>query len=131
MAKQTPEGAVKDRVKKILDKHGAYRVMPVSNGMGAHGVPDFLACVRGVFVGIEAKAGKNRPTALQLSNLRRIHEAGGCALVINEDSLPHLDGLLAVVRIGGQQISNYDYFERQLQAEGDDAPKKRPKGETP
>lgn len=129
MAKQTPEGAVKDRVKKILDNHGAYRVMPVSNGMGAHGVPDFLACVRGMFVGIEAKAGKNMPTALQLSNLRRIHEAGGCALVINEDTVLFLDGVLASVRIGGQQISNYEQYERQLQDEGDDAPKKRPKQE--
>ena len=127
----TPEALVKQRIKLTLDAHGAYRVMPVSNGMGAHGIPDFLVCLNGRFVGIEAKAGKNRPTALQISNLRRIHEAGGCALVINEDSLPHLDGLLSAVRIGGQQISNYEYFERQLQAEGDDAPKKRPKGETP
>jgi hypothetical protein len=50
-------------------------------------------------------------------------------LVINEDSLLHLDGLLSAVRIGGQQISNYDWYERQLQAEGDDAPKKRLKQE--
>ena len=122
----TPESKVKAKIHKILVKHDAYAVNYIGGMHANNGTPDILACVRGMFVGIEAKAGKNRPTALQLSNLRRIHEAGGCALVINEESLPHLDGLLHAVRIGGQQISNYEWFERQLQAEGDDAPRKRP-----
>lgn len=121
----TPESKVKAKIHKILAKHEAYAVNYIGGMHANNGTPDILACVRGMFVGIEAKAGKNRPTALQLSNLRRIHEAGGCALVINEQTLVHLDGLLHTVRIGGQQISNYEYFERQLQAEGDDAPRKR------
>ena len=83
----TPEAKVKTLIKAHLDGHGAYRVMPVSNGMGAHGIPDFLVCLNGRFIGIEAKAGKGRPTALQLSNLRSIFAAGGTALVINENNL--------------------------------------------
>jgi hypothetical protein len=36
---------------------------------------------------IEAKAGRGVPTALQEKNMREIKEAGGRALVINEESL--------------------------------------------
>lgn len=121
----TPESLVKKKIHKILAKHDAYAVNYIGGMHANNGTPDILACVRGMFVGIEAKAGKNRPTALQLSNLRRIHEAGGCALVINEENIIHLDGLLHAVRIGGQQISNYEWFERQQTPEGDNAPRKR------
>jgi Holliday junction resolvase len=90
----TPEGAVKKKIKAILTENGAYWVMPVSNGMGNHGVPDFLVCCNGRFIGIEAKAGTNKPTALQQHNIDRIFDAGGYALVINEDNLHVLQELL-------------------------------------
>lgn len=90
MAKQTPEGRVKAVIKLALATRGAYFFMPVSNGMGVMGTPDILACVWGRFVAIEAKAGTNKPTALQIRSLQRIHEAGGLALVINESNLDYL-----------------------------------------
>lgn len=114
----TPEAKVKEWIKKILALHGAYRVMPVSNGMGAHGIPDFLVCHCGRFIGIEAKAGSNRPTELQLSNLRQIEAAGGVGLVINENNLDLLDGVLHVIRINGKPESNYRLFEREKEADG-------------
>ena len=117
---QTPEAKVKAKIKRILMEHEAYSVMPVSNGMGAHGIPDFLVCVRGRFLGIEAKAGSNRPTDLQLSNLRRIAETGGVALVINEDNVHELDGWLHVIKINGAVQSNYGLFERPQEADGPD-----------
>lgn len=86
MAK-TPEGKVKDAVKDILKKHGAYYTMPVASGYGNVGVPDILACYRGRFIAIECKAGRGKPTALQLSNLNSIALAGGVALIINETNL--------------------------------------------
>lgn len=120
MAK-TPEARVKDAIKMVLGKHNAYRVMPVSNGMGAHGIPDFLVCHHGRFIGIEAKAGKGRPTELQLSNLRRIDEAGGIGLVINENNIEELDGVLHVIRINGTPESNYRLFEREKETDGPDS----------
>lgn len=116
----TPEARVKSHIKGILTAHGAYRVMPVSNGMGAHGIPDFLVCHCGRFIGIEAKAGRNRPTELQLSNLRQIEEAGGVGLVINEDNLDELNGVLHVIKINGSPQSNYRLFERPQEADGPD-----------
>lgn len=120
----TPEAKVKGHIKTVLDIHGAYRVMPVSNGMGAHGIPDFLVCLNGRFIGIEAKAGKGKPTALQLSNLRRIYEAGGTSLVINEHNLPHLDGWLSVVKMGGRAFTNIEQYETAPEPETD-GPRKR------
>ena len=83
----TPEAKVKAKIKAILKAHGAYYAMPIGTGYGSSGVPDFLVCLNGEFLAIEAKAGKGVPTALQLKNLREIEVAGGRTLVINEQSL--------------------------------------------
>ena len=83
----TPEAKVKKRVKVILKELGAYYTMPVTGGFGTSGAPDFLVCLNGRFVGIECKAGKGKPTALQEKNLHDIAQAGGQALVINEENV--------------------------------------------
>jgi hypothetical protein len=70
-----------------LKKHDIYYAMPIGTGYGNSGVPDFLCCINGHFVAIEAKAGRGVPTALQEKNLREIDKAGGWTLVINEESL--------------------------------------------
>ena len=83
----TPEAKVKEKIKKILKEHGAYYAMPMGTGYGNSGVPDFLVCLNGEFLAIEAKAGRGVPTALQEKNMRDIEKAGGRTLVINEQSL--------------------------------------------
>jgi pantoate kinase len=89
-----PEALVKKKIRAILDEFGAYYAMPVGTGYGNSGVPDFLVCCNGRFIGIEAKAGNNQPTALQQAHIQRIFDAGGYALVINEDTLHVLQELL-------------------------------------
>jgi hypothetical protein len=78
----------------LLKQHGAYAVNYIGGAMGNNGTPDILACVDGRFVGIEAKAGKGKPTALQVRALALIDAAHGLALVINEASLPYLEECL-------------------------------------
>lgn len=90
----TPEVKVKSKVKAVLKNLGAYYVMPVTGGYGNSGAPDFLVCYKGRFIGIECKAGRNKPTALQEKNLREIEDAGGSALVINEENV--VDVLLLI-----------------------------------
>ena len=90
----TPEVKIKKQIRKILDEAGAYYAMPIGSGYGNSGVPDFLVCVSGKFVGIEAKAGKGKTTALQEAHLSRIRSAGGVAVVINEDNIHTLKELL-------------------------------------
>jgi hypothetical protein len=88
---QTPEAKVKAKIKDILKKHNVYYAMPIGTGFGNAGVPDFLCCVNGKFLAIEAKAGKGTTTALQEKNLRNIREEGGVALVINETNLADIE----------------------------------------
>lgn len=87
----TPEAKVKNKIKAILKSHNVYYAMPMGTGFGNSGVPDFLCCVNGKFVGIEAKAGKGTTTALQDKNLAQIRESGGVTLVINETNLSHIE----------------------------------------
>lgn len=91
----TPESKVKKQVKKILDDVGAYHFSPMMDGYGRSGVPDIIACVKGKFVGIECKAGKNEPTLLQKHNMKLINQAGGLAIVINESNI---EALLTLVK---------------------------------
>lgn len=90
----TPEAKVKQKVKQILNLIGAYYVMPVTGGYGTQGAPDFLVCFHGNFIGIETKAGNNKPTALQELNMNKIAAAGGIAFVVREDDLPTLEAKL-------------------------------------
>ena len=96
----TPEGKVKNEVKKVLKRYNAFFHMVVPCGYGQNGFPDFVACVPltvtpgmvgktiGVFVGIETKApGKiKHTTPLQRRTLREIGEASGVAVVADDAS---------------------------------------------
>lgn len=86
----TPEAKVKEKIKKILKEHNVYFAMPMGTGYGNSGVPDFLCCVNGKFLAIEAKAGRGIPTALQEKNMRDIRLAGGTTLVVNETNIEEL-----------------------------------------
>jgi Holliday junction resolvase len=82
---QTPEGKVKDKVKRLLKKYGAYYFMPVQSGYGAPTL-DILACYRGIFVAIETKAPGKKPTARQELTIKQIKEARGQVYVIDGDT---------------------------------------------
>ena len=86
----TPEAKVKRKVVDILKGAKAYYFFPATGGYGRSGVPDIVCCWRGMFIGIECKAGKNTPTALQEKELEFIRKAGGCAFVVNEETVVDL-----------------------------------------
>tara|TARA_R100000995_G_scaffold21814_1_gene9203 strand:+ start:2214 stop:2507 length:294 start_codon:yes stop_codon:yes gene_type:complete len=90
----TPEAKVKKKAVQILKELSAYYFYPVTGGYGRSGVPDIIVCYRGLFIGIECKAGKNKPTPLQEKNMEDIRKAGGIALVINEDNVSRLSRIL-------------------------------------
>lgn len=83
----TPEAKVKKRVVNVLKENDAYYFFPATGGYGRSGVPDIVGCYRGVFFGIECKAGSNKPTALQEAEMRKIREANGITLVVNEENI--------------------------------------------
>jgi len=84
----TNEAGVKDEVKKILNRTpDCWWYMPVQTGYGVHGIPDFIACVRGSFIAIETKFGRNKLSAWQERQKVGIMEAKGTYFVVNETSL--------------------------------------------
>ena len=90
----TPEAKVKKVVVKQLKGLGAYYFFPATGGYGKSGVPDVVGCFKGMFFGIECKAGNNTPTPLQEKNLRDIRAASGFELVVNEENMENVGELL-------------------------------------
>ena len=85
---QTPEGKVKDKIKKILTAHKIYYAMPIGTGYGNSGVPDFLCCMKGKFLAIEAKADmKSHATQLQLKHGNDIEISGGSWWLVHADNI--------------------------------------------
>lgn len=76
---KTPEGRVKDAVRKYLKSIGAYIFSPVQMGIGATTL-DLLCCIRGKFVVIEVKAAGKVPTPRQTLTMNEISRAGGIAI---------------------------------------------------
>ena len=97
MAK-TPEGKVKDAVRKILTEFGIYHFMPPGMGFGRAGIPDIICCFQGKFIAIECKAGRGKTTALQDREIDAIRAAGGTAWVINELTIMELKEKLQWMR---------------------------------
>lgn len=104
----TPEAKVKKKVVTMLKDAGAYYFYPVTGGYGRSGVPDIVACLDGNFVGIECKAGKNKPTPLQKKNLDEILSAGGVALVINENNM---DAVADMILGGIKRVSKKGFSD--------------------
>ena len=94
----TKEGLVKAKVRKILQAHKVYCFAPAANGFGRTGIPDFVCCVNGYFFAIECKAGTNKPTALQRMEISGITDAGGVAIVVNEDNLGDIAKIIEGLR---------------------------------
>lgn len=82
----TPEGRVKAAVKKLLKERGIWFYMPVQNGMGVVGIPDFICCWEGAFLAIETKAPGKRTnlTPNQERRIYEIHKAKGAAIVVDD-----------------------------------------------
>jgi hypothetical protein len=79
----TPEGKVKSALDKMLKAERVWFYPPQAGPFGSAGIPDRVAVVAGLFVGIECKAdATKRPTALQLKCMADIEAAGGKCFVV-------------------------------------------------
>lgn len=94
----TPEGKVKDRVKKLLRAYNVYYHMPVMNGMGAPTL-DFVCCHNGRYITIETKAPGKKPTPRQEITMNDVRKAGGFVFVVDgsEQSFDILEAYLQVL----------------------------------
>jgi len=97
------EKDVKEGVKRVLNKHGWFWWMPPANAFGRSGISDMHALKAGIFLAIEVKRGKARPTQMQQGFLVSVQSEGGIPLVINEDRLPTLDIFLTAFESATQR----------------------------
>lgn len=86
----TPEGRIKAlfnrRFKEHLEPLGAYKFMPVQNGMGAPAL-DYYICLRGRFFAVETKrSAKHDLTDRQKETRDRIQTAGGTVFRVYDDA---------------------------------------------
>jgi hypothetical protein len=83
----TPEGKVKDAVKKLLKSRGEEldQFWPVQNGMGTPAL-DCVVCYRGYHCEIETKAPGKHPTPRQEQTIIKITKAGSPVFVIDSDT---------------------------------------------
>ena len=82
----TPEGKIKRKLDKMLKSENIWYYSPQAGPFGRAGIPDRVAIVDGRFVGIECKADRTKkPTALQLSCMKQIEDAGGKSIVAFDD----------------------------------------------
>lgn len=93
----TPESRAKTKINKLLDSYDCiYYFMPVPSGYGKMSI-DYLCCVDGLFVGIEAKRfdGRAKPTDRQVGVMEDIRKAGGSTFVVAcEEDLDVLENFL-------------------------------------
>lgn len=117
----TPEGRVKKLCKEWYKIAKGWCFAPVSNGMGVHGIPDYVGCVPveitpemvglrvGIFVCIEAKAPGRRGepdrgcSPAQVFRMDEIRAAGGHVRVV--DSLEDLAGLEDDIKATGAKLA--------------------------
>lgn len=74
----TPESKIKSALDKMLKAEGVWYYSPQAGPYGVAGIPDRVAIVCGLFLGIECKADeKCKMTALQERCREQIENAGG------------------------------------------------------
>ena len=116
----TPEAKVKKKIVDKLKAVGAYYFYPVTGGFGRSGVFDIVCCYKGFFIGIEAKAGKGKPTPLQSRNARQAKTTNGIVLLINENNLYEVDKMLEwvdeqIIRLDRPCVWSFDGVEDSYQ----------------
>ena len=94
----TPEGKVKEQIKKLLKKYGVFYHMPVMNGMGKPTL-DFICCHNSRFIAIEAKAPGQKATLRQELTMQEMRNAGAYVFLIdgNEHRFDVLEAFLQLV----------------------------------
>lgn len=82
----TPEGKVKDKVKKMLRSFGdeVYSHWPVQNGMGMPTL-DCIICAYGTYIAIETKVEGKKPTPRQEHTMGQMTAAGGVVFIVRND----------------------------------------------
>ena len=86
MAASTPENKVKRKINEVLKqfKPNLWYYCPIGSQYQSP-VVDYIVCVEGRFIAVEAKAPGKKPTERQAHTMTRMRAAGAIAIVVNDD----------------------------------------------
>lgn len=77
----TPESELKKKIKEYLDDRSIYWCMIKGGAHSKPGDPDMIACVNGMFIGIEAKTYEGTQSNIQKLRQRQIEDNGGVYII--------------------------------------------------
>jgi hypothetical protein len=75
------ESDLKRKVERYLKKEHPEFFWWKTSDRYTHGIPDIIGCYKGLFVALELKVGKNKPTELQKYYINGIDRAMGISQV--------------------------------------------------
>ena len=105
------EKTFENKVKGFLKDHGCWFIKYWAGAeFTKTGIPDILACVNGVFFGIEVKAPRGRPSPLQLYNLKKIDSSGGRAILLYPNQFDQFKALVENTLIGDTSEADKNYL---------------------
>ena len=94
-------------VKTFLKARGHWYVKYWGGGgYTRKGVPDLLVCCNGIFVSVELKASRGKPSPLQVRELLRIRESGGIAVLLYPKDLEVFQHLIIAIEDKDMRILN-------------------------
>ena len=96
------ESEVQTWAKKYLeDEFGAdiYIVKaPQGQYISRRGIPDYIMCIKGFFVGLEVKTEVGKLTKLQEYELTRINRAGGLSVTLYGKDIRKMEAIVKFIR---------------------------------
>ena len=106
-----------NQIKGFLKKEGCWFIKYWGGGeFTKAGIPDILVCCKGVFIGLEVKAPRGIPSALQIRSLKHIHDAGGVSVLLYPEDFHMFELLVNHIQSGNHSglIKVSDYFMDQV-----------------
>lgn len=79
--KKQEETKVQKAIQNYIRSIGGYCFKEHADMFSRAGIPDIICCVKGRFIGIEAKDGDNTASDLQIANGILIKKAGGLFII--------------------------------------------------
>jgi hypothetical protein len=76
-------------------------IFPIQQ-LAIRGDPDYILCIRGLFVGLELKAPGGKLSKLQAYKLNKIEETGGRSFVADPDNWPDVSRELRALAGGSK-----------------------------